>query len=81
MTDIFDKILEKHKEGMAEVSQLGWTTGIKHERKRIIDLIKNLEEQQQKVLEFSPDRTDATTRHTIAATYQQLIAKIEGDKK
>jgi hypothetical protein len=81
MTDIFDKILAKHKEGLAEVSQLGWSSGIKFERKRIIDLIKNLEEQQHKVLEFSPDRTDATIRHTIAATYQELIAKIEGDKK
>ena len=81
MTDIFDRILQKHKEGLAEVSQLGWTSGIKYERKRIIDLIKNLEEQQQKVLEFSPDRTDATVRHSICASYQQLIARLESDNK
>jgi regulator of sigma D len=81
MTDIFDKILAKHKEGLAEVSQLGWSSGIKYERKRIIDLIKTLEEQQQKVLEFSPERTDATIRHSICASYQQLIAKIERDSK
>ena len=39
MTDIFEKILEKHKEGLAEVSQLGWTSGIKYERQRILKLI------------------------------------------
>ena len=40
MSDILDKILEKHKEGLAEVSQLGWTSGIKYERKRILKLIE-----------------------------------------
>jgi hypothetical protein len=40
MTDIFEKILEKHKEGLAEVSQLGWTSGIKYERQRILKLIE-----------------------------------------
>jgi hypothetical protein len=39
MTDIFEKILEKHKEGLAEVSQLGWSSGIKYERQRILKLI------------------------------------------
>jgi hypothetical protein len=40
MSDIFEKILEKHKEGLAEISQLGWTSGIKYERKRILRLIE-----------------------------------------
>ncbi len=40
MKDIFEGILEKHKEGLAEVSQLGWTSGIKYERKRILKLIE-----------------------------------------
>jgi hypothetical protein len=40
MSDIFDKILEKHKEGLAEVSQLGWSSGIKYERQRILKLIE-----------------------------------------
>jgi hypothetical protein len=39
MSDIFEKILEKHKEGLAEVSQLGWSSGIKYERQRILKLI------------------------------------------
>ena len=41
MTDIFEKILEKHKEGLAEVSQLGWSSGIKYERQRILKLIRD----------------------------------------
>jgi hypothetical protein len=40
MSDIFEKILEKHKEGLAEVSQLGWSSGIKYERQRILKLIE-----------------------------------------
>ena len=40
MSDIFEKILEKHKEGLAEVSQLGWSSGIKYERQRIVKLIE-----------------------------------------
>jgi hypothetical protein len=40
MSDIFEKILEKHKEGLAEVSQLGWSSGIKYERQRIVRLIE-----------------------------------------
>jgi hypothetical protein len=40
MSDIFQKILEKHKEGLAEVSQLGWSSGIKYERQRILKLIE-----------------------------------------
>jgi hypothetical protein len=41
MTDIFEKILEKHKEGLAEVSQLGWSAGIKFERERVIKVIED----------------------------------------
>ena len=41
MKDIFEGILEKHKEGLAEVAQLGWTSGIKYERQRIIKLIED----------------------------------------
>jgi hypothetical protein len=40
MSDIFDKIVKKHKEGLAEVSQLGWSSGIKYERQRIVKLIE-----------------------------------------
>jgi hypothetical protein len=39
MSDIFQQIVEKHKEGLAEVSQLGWSSGIKYERQRILKLI------------------------------------------
>jgi hypothetical protein len=39
MSDIFDAILEKHKEGLAEVSQLGWSQGRKFERERILKLL------------------------------------------
>ena len=40
MSDIFQQIVEKHKEGLAEVSQLGWSSGIKYERQRIVRLIE-----------------------------------------
>jgi hypothetical protein len=48
MSDIFDQILEKHKDGLAEVSQLGWSSGIKYERERIIKLLTGLREAAQK---------------------------------
>jgi len=80
MTDIFDKILEKHKEGLAEVSQLGWSTGIKYERERIIKLLKNEREKHEKVIEFNADRKDSDMRHTICRTYQQAIQLIEVTK-
>ena len=80
MTDIFDKILEKHKEGLAEVSQLGWSTGIKHERERIIKLLKNEREKHEKVIDFNADRKDSQMRHTICHTYQEAIQLIEGKK-
>jgi hypothetical protein len=41
MTEIFDKILEKHKEELSEVFKLGWSSGIKYERQRIIKLLEN----------------------------------------
>ena len=40
MSDIFEQIVAKHKEGLAEVSQLGWSSGIKYERQRILKLIE-----------------------------------------
>jgi hypothetical protein len=80
MTDIFDRILEKHKEGLAEVSQLGWTTGIKYERERIIKLLKNEREKHEKVIAFNADRKDSDMRHTICRTYQQAIQIIEDTK-
>jgi hypothetical protein len=40
MKEIFDSILAKHKEGLAEVSQLGLSTGKKLERRRIVKLIE-----------------------------------------
>ena len=80
MTDIFDRILEKHKEGLAEVSQLGWTTGIKYERQRIIKLLKNQKENHEKVIAFNGDRKDTDNRHTICRTYQEAIKLIEESK-
>jgi hypothetical protein len=80
MTDIFDKILEKHKEGLAEVSQLGWSTGIKYERERIIKLLKNQREKHEKVIAFNADRKDTDNRHTICRTYQEAIQLIEASK-
>jgi hypothetical protein len=80
MTDIFDRILEKHKEGLAEVSQLGWTTGINYERQRIIKLLKNEQEKHEKVIAFNADRKDSDNRHTICRTYQQAIQLIEDIK-
>jgi hypothetical protein len=80
MTDIFDRILEKHKEGLAEVSQLGWTTGIKYERQRIIKLLKNEQEKHEKVIAFNADRKDSDMRYTICRTYQEAIKLIEDIK-
>ena len=80
MTDIFDRILEKHKEGLAEVSQLGWSSGIKYERQRIIKLLNTEREKHEKVIEFNADRKDSDMRHTICRTYQQAIQLIEDIK-
>jgi hypothetical protein len=39
--DIFENLLEQHKSGLAEVSQLAWSQGIKFERQRIIKLLQD----------------------------------------
>jgi hypothetical protein len=48
MTEMFDQILDKHKEGLAEVSELAWSSGIKYERERIMKLLTGLREAAQK---------------------------------
>jgi hypothetical protein len=39
MSDIFQDILEKHKEGLKEVSKFAWDQGKKFERERILKLL------------------------------------------
>lgn len=45
--DIFDSILEKHKEGLAEVTQLAWSGGIKYERQRLQKMLQDYFELTQ----------------------------------
>lgn len=45
--DIFESILEKHKEGLAEVTQLAWSGGIKFERQRLQKMLREYFELTQ----------------------------------
>jgi hypothetical protein len=69
MSDIFEKILEKHKEGLAEVSQLALQTGIKYERERIVGLLQALRSQAK------------AANLSQTANINAIITLIKGDTK
>jgi hypothetical protein len=47
MDNIFDNLVEKHKEGLAEVSQLAWSSALKFERERIVKSLRSYFELTQ----------------------------------
>ena len=59
----------------------GFSRGETSERERIIELLDQVAIQQHKVIEFNPDRKDASGRETVIATTYQLIALIKGKQK
>jgi hypothetical protein len=59
----------------------GVLTGKDLEQKRIIEVLEQTAVQQQKVLDFNPQRKDASGRETVVATTYQLIALIKTNPK
>lgn len=59
----------------------GFERGVASEQERIVELLNKVAIQQHKVIEFNPDRKDASGRETVIATTYQLIALIKGEQK
>ncbi len=62
-------------------SVVAYNQGAKDERDRIIKELEQVAIQQQKVLEFNPERKDKSGREFAIATTYQLIALIKGEQK
>lgn len=69
--------LTKAKGLVREVQLQSW----EQERERIIELLKNKEQQYAAFIEKMPDRTNIAEFHAVARTYQAAIALIKGENK
>jgi predicted metal-dependent hydrolase len=75
MDNIFDNLVEKHKEGLAEVSQLAWSSALKFERERILKMLRDYFE-----LTLHPDENgDVEVNAEWDSGFQAAIALISNE--